>query len=642
MYQLARSHRPVTRAISVQPLAERHNSTSCSIAASMVQPRSRIGQRNGVLHYNTRHIPAPSSYWSWKNDSLRITGQAMRSTPDYDRWVKQLEAFAGQVADLSPEIHEHLRDMLRHLCDPCVTLTFGGHFSSGKSTIINALLGRHLLPVGDLPETGIMCALRAGQCDAAEMVSGSHRRPIDCTAAAIQREVALISQTGERRTAVQQIDQIAITLNSGAIPPHTVWIDSPGINDTREMNERARHAARQADILLWVLSSYQPLSETEMAFLAQHIAECGPASVILLLNIFLPQDTPQEWENFLTHKLTVYQNKIKTFAPLIGCKSQIPPLIVISGRALYTQNALSPSNTTRSESPANHDSFGAQSLYHLIRSLSTADCPHIRKARLQRAAIALRQLIPMIEQRMARDQARREEVQATWQKQRQEATYRQARFKQAIESIVDLFLAEWSTYARACAVTLASHLTAAAPTSCDSYARQLDQWLKIGASYARSALLLRLAAAVQQFDQLPLRNTSIVELQHMLTPPDIVVPESRHSRRAGKATGPADPSTPLTRLVKSIIKNTVVGAQQAYSVERMPEAIQSATEQAIAALQRKRAEVVAFIIAHTTVPSSTALDLQPDDVALRRTEALLRWLLHLAEEADDLCRHTTR
>ena len=76
----------------------------------------------------------------------------------------------------------------------------------GKSTMMNAVVGRDILPVDDVPETGAICCLLAGGQDAAAVVEGGTRRSIPCTTEAIRSEITLLSVQGDRRREVAAID----------------------------------------------------------------------------------------------------------------------------------------------------------------------------------------------------------------------------------------------------------------------------------------------------------------------------------------------------------------------------------------------------------------------------------------------------
>jgi Dynamin family len=195
-------------------------------------------------------------------------------------------------------------------------VAFGGHFSCGKSSVINTLTGRQLLPSSRFPETGVPCLLRTGPADQVVVVPadpGQSARRVPFTTEAIAEEVKLIGRDGARRASVLDIKRLDITLRSAPILDGTAWIDSPGSNDSGAMNERAAAAAAGADVLVWVVNSRQPVAEVEQDLLAAHIAAHGPASVVFVINAFLSEDSAAGWDEFLQEDLPNITARIADF-----------------------------------------------------------------------------------------------------------------------------------------------------------------------------------------------------------------------------------------------------------------------------------------------------------------------------------------
>src|SRR6185436_21128476 len=134
------------------------------------------------------------------------------------------------------ELGQRIRGIARMLDQEQITVNFGGVFKAGKSTMIKAALGRGILPVDDVPETGAICCLLAGEQDSAAVVERGARRSIPCTTEAIRAEITLLSDLGERRGEVAAIERAEIVLKDCIIPRDACWVDSPGYNDTAEMD----------------------------------------------------------------------------------------------------------------------------------------------------------------------------------------------------------------------------------------------------------------------------------------------------------------------------------------------------------------------------------------------------------------------
>ena len=101
------------------------------------------------------------------------------------------------------------------------------------------------------------------------------------------------------------------------------------------MDERTRRSAAYADVLVWVLTSRQLLSQVEMEFLSNHLREAGPASVVFVLNGFLRRDTREEWDQFVAKNAPQLIDKVNHFGTDMGFSEQAPPVILpVAGRAM--------------------------------------------------------------------------------------------------------------------------------------------------------------------------------------------------------------------------------------------------------------------------------------------------------------------
>lgn len=212
---------------------------------------------------------------------------------------------------LADRVERHLADGAAKLSASNLRVVFCGHFSSGKSSMINMLIRQPLLPTSNYPETGVPCVISTGAADNIRVVAGSQKRSAPFSTDSIAASVSLIGADGDYRPSVRKITRLDITLAASPIGPGTVWVDSPGIDDTAESTARAADVAKDADVLIWVVDSRQPMSELEQAVLRDHIAARGPASVVFIVNAFLEIDTPERWESFLKDEAPTHQARIE-------------------------------------------------------------------------------------------------------------------------------------------------------------------------------------------------------------------------------------------------------------------------------------------------------------------------------------------
>src|SRR5262249_23523969 len=147
---------------------------------------------------------------------------------------------------------------------------------------------------------------------------------------------------------------------------------SPGINDTGLTQGRALAAADEADVLLWVLTSRQFLSEVEMTFLAGFVARRGPGAVRLVLNVFLSDGTEVAWREFLDEKLPRHLNKLADWAPALGLTGAIAS--GDSGRGGPTAPVVI---SARAFGALGGDRFGGAELHRLLDSLDSPERPDV-------------------------------------------------------------------------------------------------------------------------------------------------------------------------------------------------------------------------------------------------------------------------
>lgn len=280
------------------------------------------------------------------------------------------------LGDHRSEFEDQARFLRRIWNRPDAIVAFGGHFSCGKSTLLSTLIETDILPVGDLPETGVPCQLRSGSANKVLAVGpGNVTRPLPWDAAAIAEQIGLYTEDGARRLSQEMPDRLDIDVESKALAPGVVWIDTPGINDDPVVTDRALDLALDADILVWVLSSRQCFSEPEVAFLDRFVAQRGAEPLAFVLNVFLPADDASSWERFNAREGPVLRERIaERMADL-----EVPdaPLHFLSARA---------------KGDIGSGDFGNLAFLQWLRDVSGCDTARVRDSRRMRIEKATERL----------------------------------------------------------------------------------------------------------------------------------------------------------------------------------------------------------------------------------------------------------
>jgi len=182
--------------------------------------------------------------------------------PDIDRavWLERLDELL-LLADglLTDTPCRHLDAARTRVAGERLNLVVLGEFKRGKSTLINALLGRDILPTGVVPLTSVVTTVGAGQRDRLSILFGDGRqeeRPL----AELAEYVTEAGNPGNRRG----VELARVELDHELLHAGIELVDTPGIGSIHSHNtEVARGFLPRVDAALCVLDAGQPLSEAE-------------------------------------------------------------------------------------------------------------------------------------------------------------------------------------------------------------------------------------------------------------------------------------------------------------------------------------------------------------------------------------------
>jgi hypothetical protein len=426
----------------------------------------------------------------------------------------------GVPAQVASDVRERTRDVAALRDAPEVRVVFGGHFSCGKSSLINTLMGRDLLPTDDFPETGVTCEIRSGDREAAVAVGPDGVTEVAVTTEAIAGIVSLVGDDGGYRPSVERVERVALTLTEGGPPPGVVWIDSPGINDTARMTERARLAATDADVLVWVVNSRQPLAEVEAAFLARHLAVHGPYSVLPVVNVFLAEDTPAAWDTFLATRLGWFAHRLADAVPDLPATGDVT---AVSARAAALDAA----------------GYGGPDVRDLVRALVSTRRGRVRATRLLRGRGQLQAALDRVV-----DSRREEDVELARQRTRRTeaetaATAARRRFERGLDREIGMAFSWASTRCSSVVEDVRSTVATGALLRGSDYGDALTEQVREVATTLRTRVLDRTAALAREAGLGPVSGPVRQRVQSLLSAPafEVDVPASSSSSSSAPGVG---------------------------------------------------------------------------------------------------------
>ncbi|MBI5928712.1 MAG: dynamin family protein [Chloroflexi bacterium] len=190
-----------------------------------------------------------------KKEARRLAKYADIRREQFELLNKLLDTLA-RVDDFPEAQMEQVRDAVFHADHPFL-LTLVGPFSSGKSSVINALLGETVLEVGPVPTTDHIAILRYGPT--------------------VQK-----TRTGDVSTIfypAELLERLSL-------------VDTPGLESVfKEHDDLTQRFLHRADIVLLVMIATQVLTAGNLEFM-QHLKEYGKRLIIVVNQIDLlePED----------------------------------------------------------------------------------------------------------------------------------------------------------------------------------------------------------------------------------------------------------------------------------------------------------------------------------------------------------------
>ena len=209
--------------------------------------------------------------------------------PPLPTGIQQLRKAAERLAGLATafghgELAAAIRDdARRRLDDGRVRAVILGEIKHGKSSLINAVLGEALLPVGVTPTTGAVVAIRVdGERTGTFSLSRTGvREPLE-------RDDFDLLARGKRESEAGHTPELLV--DSEHLPATLELIDTPGFNDIARFRAAlSRSELPRADVLVLVLDATQVLSRSELGLIRDALAAVGGntesgARVLLVIN----------------------------------------------------------------------------------------------------------------------------------------------------------------------------------------------------------------------------------------------------------------------------------------------------------------------------------------------------------------------
>ncbi|MDR7075352.1 small GTP-binding protein [Neobacillus niacini] len=188
---------------------------------------------------------------------------------------KILALYEYLIKNGDTENAEKTKQLAKKLQNREFMIAFCGHFSAGKSTMINKVVGENLLPSSPIPTSANLVKVKTGE-EYAKVIF-KNEKPRIYLAPYDYELVKNYCKDGD------QIEEIEISHADSQLPANTVIMDTPGIDSADDAHRVATESAiHLADLVLYVMDYNHVQAELNFLF-TKELTEAGK-EVYLVIN----------------------------------------------------------------------------------------------------------------------------------------------------------------------------------------------------------------------------------------------------------------------------------------------------------------------------------------------------------------------
>ena len=192
-------------------------------------------------------------------------------------------------------LQRELADLENKISQDYYMVVVLGEFKRGKSSFVNALLGKGLLPTDVLPETATINMLLYNESPALEVVyKDGHKEKGDVSLDFLRQFSA-----NNASNKAESVNYIKIGYPMDVLENRVVLVDTPGVADLDDIRTDVTYGfIPQANAVIFLLDANTPLTKTEKEFIEDRLVPQGINDILFIVNKYDCVDDEED-EDFL-------------------------------------------------------------------------------------------------------------------------------------------------------------------------------------------------------------------------------------------------------------------------------------------------------------------------------------------------------
>lgn len=207
----------------------------------------------------------------WEKGQIQLIATELKTNTELEHLVA---LYSVMIKNKDQTNASKIVDLYEKLAKKELMISFSGHFSAGKSSMINALMDQEILPKSPIPTSANIVKINSGE--GAARVYFNREGPVKYKE---PYDLDMIKEYSKDKDAIRKIE---ISTKEPIIPEGAAIIDTPGIDAAddadRIMTESSMHVV---DVLFYVMDYNHVQSEVNLQFLKSVQEKAIPFYIIV-------------------------------------------------------------------------------------------------------------------------------------------------------------------------------------------------------------------------------------------------------------------------------------------------------------------------------------------------------------------------